>query len=296
MKTFSLLAITSVILFSTGCSSNGGKNNQDLTADVSDTIVSNIQQAKKIWNVLPSPIETAMLIKTAGSTYNEKLLNPLEKVSNYTTNKSMALNLGIYTTDLSFASLFEQTQTTINYMSSAKKLAEGLGILDAIDNNTIKKLEENINNKEVIMDIISETFMASSAFLKENDRTAVASVVLVGGWVEGLYIATQLVNVKKIDGNKLVDRIVEQKLSLDIVLKLLEENNKDQDVISVIADMKDLKTVFDKVTISTSEIKTEVDNKTNVTTLKSETKNVITPEVFSELSEKVKSIRNKYTL
>jgi len=237
-----------------------------------------------------------MLIKTAGSTYNEKLLNPLEKVSNYTTNKSMALNLGIYTTDLSFASLFEQTQTTINYMSSAKKLAEGLGILDAIDNNTIKKLEENINNKEVIMDIISETFMASSAFLKENDRTAVASVVLVGGWVEGLYIATQLVNVKKIDGNKLVDRIVEQKLSLDIVLKLLEENNKDQDVISVIADMKDLKTVFDKVTISTSEIKTEVDNKTNVTTLKSETKNVITPEVFSELSEKVKSIRNKYTL
>jgi len=65
-----------------------------------------------------------MLIKTAGATYNEKLLNPLSNLSNYTTSKSMALNLGIYTTDLSFASLFDQTQTAINYMQAAKKIGQ----------------------------------------------------------------------------------------------------------------------------------------------------------------------------
>jgi hypothetical protein len=67
-----------------------------------EDIFDDIDKAKKIFYSLPSPLETAMLIKSAGADYNEQLLNPLGNVEKYTTNKSMALNLGIYTTDLSF--------------------------------------------------------------------------------------------------------------------------------------------------------------------------------------------------
>lgn len=269
---------------------------QDVQVDVDEGVIENINQAKKIFYSLPSPLETAMLIKTAGATYNEKLLNPLNNASNYTTTKSMALNLGIYTTDLSFASLFDQTQTAINYMQIAKKMADGLGILDAIDNKTIQRLEENINNRDAIMDIISETFMSTSSFLKENDRTAVASIVLVGGWVEGLYLGTSLVEPTNLKNNKLVERIVDQKYSLDIVLKLLEENKDNPDVASVYVEMNELKKIFDKIEIKTSKIEALTDKTTNVTTLKSESKQMITPEVFKELKDKVKAIRSNFTL
>jgi hypothetical protein len=280
-----------------GCKScNKQAANQDVNVEVDQSVVDDINQAKKIFYSLPSPLETAMLIKTAGATYNEKLLNPLGSASSYTTNRSMALNLGIYTTDLSFASLFDQTQTSINYMQAAKKMADGLGILDAIDNNTIQKLEDNINNRDVIMDIISESFMASSSYLKENDRTAVASVVLVGGWVEGLYIATQLVDANNFKHTKLVERIVDQKLSFDIVLKLLNENKDNPDVASLIAEMNDLKKVFDKIDIKSSKIEAVTDAKTNVTTLKSQSKITISKETFIELTDKVKAIRNNFVL
>lgn len=281
-----------------GCSgcNNTKDGNQDVNVEVDDEILNDITQAKKIFYSLPSPLETALLIKTAGATYNERLLNPLSNVSSYTTNKSMALNLGIYTTDLSFASLFDQTQTSINYMQAAKKMADGLGILDAIDNNTIQKLEENINNRDVIMDIISETFMASSSFLKENDRTAVASIVLVGGWVEGLYIATQLVENSSSKNQKLIDRIIEQKFSLDIVIKLLDENKDNADIPSLIAEINELKKIFDKVEIKTSKIEAVENTKTNVTTLKSESKISCSPETFKEISEKVKAIRSNFIL
>jgi hypothetical protein len=292
-----LIIPASLIYFMSGCKScNKSASNQDVAVEVDEEIMEDVNQAKKIFYSLPSPLETAMLIKTAGATYNEKLLNPLSNVSNYTTNRSMALNLGIYTTDLSFASLFDQTQTSINYMQAAKKMADGLGILDAIDNNTIQKLEENVNNRDVIMDIISETFMASSSFLKENDRTAVASVVLVGGWVEGLYISTSLVDQANIKNNKLVERIVDQKLSFDIVLKLLDENKDNPDVASVIVQMNDLKKVFDKIEIKTSKIEAVTDEKTNVTTLKSESKSTISPQTFKELTDKVKAIRSSFVL
>ena len=296
-KLIGLLAISGLLVTLNSCKScNKGQNEQDVSVDVDESMMADINQAKKIFYSLPSPLETALLIKTAGANFNENLLNPTSNVSTYTTNKSMALNLGIYTTDLSFASLFDQTQISINYMQAAKKMADGLGILDAIDNNTIQKLEDNINNRDVIMDIISETFMASSSFLKENDRTAVASIVLVGGWVEGLYIATSLVDENNFKINKLVERIVDQKLSFDIVLKLLDENKHNPDVASLIVEMNELNKIFDKIEITTSKIEAVPNEKTNVTTLKSKSKINITVEVFRELTAKVKAIRSNFVL
>ena len=43
----------------------------------------------------------------AGARFDATLLNPVENKSNYTTSKSMALNLGIFVCDLSFASMYE---------------------------------------------------------------------------------------------------------------------------------------------------------------------------------------------
>ncbi len=286
------------VLFA-GCGSDKKKNGSD-EITLSETelgagLLDDINSAKQIFYSLPSPLETAMLIKSAGATYNEEFLNPVENTANYTTNRSMALNLGIYTTDLSFASLFDQTQTSIQYMNAAKQMADGLGILDAIDNNTIERLEENINNRDVIMDIISETFMSSSSFLTENERPALASIVLVGGWVEGLYIASSLVDENdQIKDNKLIGRIVDQKLSFDIVLKLLDESKDNTDVASILRDINDLKTTFDKITIKTSKIEVVPDEESNVTILRSKSKVNMTPAVFKELQEKVNVLRNKF--
>lgn len=293
----SLLIVSFFVLTSCkqGSSDSSGQLAID-SADLEQDIFEEITTAKQIFYTLPSPLESAMLIKTSGATFNEKLLNPITNTSKYTTNKSLALNLGIYTTDLSYASLFDQAQITLSYMDASKKMADGLGILDAIDKSTIDRLEENINNREVILDIISETFMSSTSFLKENDRQSLSSIVMVGGWVEGLYIATQLVGDKFEAGSQIVERIADQKLSLEMVLKLLESNKTNADVSGIIAEMNDLKTIYDKVIIKSSKIEPVLDETTKVTTLKSESSSNITEKVFIELRDKIQSIRNNYTL
>jgi hypothetical protein len=283
-----------------GCKSGGDKQAEpEVTVDMSEIdqdIFQDINEAKKIFYSLPSPLETALLIKSAGATYNADLLNPIENANNYSTQKSLALNLGIYTCNLSFASLYDQTQASINYMNAAKKMADGLGILDAIDETTIERLEENVNNRDVIMDIISETFMNSSSFLTENDRPAIAAMVLVGGWIEGLFIATQLVEQSTFEGNKLVDRIVDQKYSLDIVIKLMEENMDHPDIISLMEDINALKEIFDKIQVKTSQIEPVYDEETDVTTLKSSKESTLTPEIFADLTSTVQSIRTEFIL
>jgi len=253
-----------------------------------------LNTAKRIFYSLPSPLETAMLLKNAGAEYNEDLMNPTSNTSKYITSKSKALNLGIYSTDLSYASLFDQSQATLDYIGAAKEMADGLNILDAIDEATVNELEEQINNRDAIIDIISETLMNSSSFLKENDLEGTASVILVGGWIEGLYIATNLVDENNLDDNKLVERIVDQKLSLDIMINLLEASPEDQDAQAVMEDVRALKNIFDKITIDQGEVTAVEDPETNVTTLKSESSIKITSRVFSELKSKVIEIRSRY--
>jgi hypothetical protein len=257
-------------------------------------ILKDIKQAEKIFQALPSPIESAMLVKSAGGRFDESLLNPVGNVNTYVTNKSRALNLGAYTCDLSFASLYEQTQLIIDYMNAAKKMAEGLSILDAIDQETIDDLEENINNSEYIMDIVSETFLNSNSYLEDNGQPAVAAMVLVGGWIEGLYISTQLIDMNEFNGNKLVSRIIDQKLSIDILINLLAKSKGNPAVDELLTQVGKLKIVFDKIKLETSPVRTEYNQATNTTVLRSEVKTDMTPAVFKELAATVTEIRNSF--
>ena len=293
-----------LVLSISGCQSGQKKADkkeasiEDFMSD--DKIFDDIDKAKKIIYSLPSPLETAMIIKSAGAEYDQELLNSLSNIDKYTTNKAMALNLGIYTTDLSFASLFEQTQTSIDYMNAAKSMAEGLDITDVIDNDNMKKLENNLSNKDIVMDIISETFLNSSADLKESQRQDVAAIVLVGGWIEGLYIASELVGDKSIDNNKLVDRILEQKLSFNIVQRLLEDNKakasgeQNADVVDMITSLEPLQKAFDKVTVETSKPTVEGQNEAGVSQVASKTTVSVTPENFKVLQSEIEKLRTSF--
>jgi len=298
LKIYSAIVVTAVAIMS--CASDKGRDERvrvDADEVISDSnAVYGVQTAKQIFYSLPSPLGTALILKRSGAVYNEEILNPVENISRYNTNKSMALNLGIYSTDLSYASMFDQTQASIKYMSASKKVAEGLGILNAIDNSVIQRLEENVNNREVIMDIISETFLNTNSILEENDRVAVGAIILVGGWIEGLYIATSLIeDVHKAD-NELVERIIDQKLSLGTVINLLEQHKSNPDVKDVLIDIYALDKIYKDVQISVSEVESVSREGESVTTLRSKNVVSVSPDVFNNLKTKIKEIRTKYTM
>lgn len=291
-----LVVMSLFIMLCSGCRGSKKAEQEVIRVDMEDktAILEDIEKAERVFQALPSPLESAMLIKSSGAGFDQKLLNPVSNANNYVTSKSMALNLGIYTCDLSYASLYEQTQLLIDYMEAAKKMADGLGILRAIEQKNIDELEQNINNSEVIMKIVSETFMNSNSYLEENDQPATASMVLLGGWIEGLYLSTKLVNMNNFDGNKLVSRIIDQKLSIDILLNLLSGSKGNPAIDELISEVTKLKIVFDKIRLDTSPVRPVYDEASEATILRSEVKTDMTPEVFSELAALASEIRNSF--
>jgi hypothetical protein len=288
------LVFLSVLLAGTACTGDRAAHSAGIRVDIADEDLRDLFRAKQVFYALPSPLETAVMLKTAGAVYNEELLNPVGNVSRYMTTRSMALNLGIYTTNICYASLFDQAQTSLVYMDAARSLAASLGILDAIDDQTMKRLEENLTNQDVVMDIVSETFMNSTSFLQENNRDHLAAIMFIGGWVEGLYLALHLVNKDQQKNNDLLNRIIDSKLSFDIVMLLLNDYNDFHDVTEVRAEMDKVREIYDKIEIRTSRVNVINTPDDPVALISSQTIASIDGETLNHLKSTITGIRNRF--
>ncbi len=271
-----------------------GSREKEETVSPDEQTLEQIKSAEKVFNALPTPLEVAQLIKEAGAKFDATLLNPVENKSNYTTSKSMALNLGTYVCDLSFASMYDETSLLVNYLEAAEDMATGLGILDAIDETTIERLEQNINNRDVIMEIVSETFLNSQAYLEDDEQHAVAATIIAGGFVEGLYISTNMVDMKNFKGNKLVGTIADQKMSVDDLIRLLESYTDNTAIRELLGPIRELKTLFDKIERSTDPSSSQYDEKSGMTEITGAARSEVRQDTFLAIKDKVEEIRNIY--
>lgn len=244
----------------------------------------------KLFSV-PSPVQTALLIKELKIPFNESLLNPNENISNYSKMNSKALNLGIYGADLGYVTLYDQNAKAISYLSTVESLAKDLGISGAFDKSFLERFEANSDNEDSMLVILTDAFRKGDSFLKENERKNTSALILTGGWLESMHFATKLYQESK--ENKILMRIGEQKQSLETIIELLEKYNEDGESDNIIADFKALNESFQKINVSYKYVEpvTDVDNK--VTTIKNKMVIDLGDELTNEIIEKVSSIREK---
>ncbi len=289
MKKMNLAMVMVVCLMATSCNNDNSKSKLSKDIDVETNLTNDLNKAKQVFYALPSPIETAYLIQSTGVSYNVDLANSTEKADSYVTTMQKALNFGIYGADLSYASLFNQTQTTIQYMSTAKKLAEELGIMDFVQKDIVERVESNINERDSLMEIITDGFTTANEYLKDAGRAEVAALIVAGGWIEGLYISTSLAELTE-NNSRLIDLVIDQRLSLSILLKLLENYKDIDNVDTVYGWLNDLQVTYNRIKTMSSEIKSESvqDGKTNIS---SSTDVFINDVLFKAICQKTDSIR-----
>ena len=281
---------SSMAFVACGSSADDSGSNAVDTANA-DTKVRDVK-AQNVFYSIPSPIETTTLLKAAGAKYNSKILNPIENVSKYETVAAKALNLGVYGSDLSFTSIFDQTQESMLYLRCTNKLASGLGISGAFDETTTSRIESNMQNRDSLLAIISDSYWNADAYLKENGQPGVSALIVAGGWIEGLHIATQIAATTKNEG--IVTRIGEQKLSLDNLIALLESYKAENESIpALLTQFSELKKVFDAIPNTAEDTQITTDSTKGVSTISNGSSFKLTAEQLKQITDKCSQIRNK---
>lgn len=245
-------------LFLTGSCTNNDSNkqagNNHGQATLSEAYADSVAEPDSLKKSLPIfynmylSVEMSSLFKSVGVGYEPKYLNPANKSGDYILSSKKALNLGVYAVDLSYSKVFEQYDKAGKYLASMHQLSEEMGIPSEEFYNTTNRIEKNITNKDSLYKIANEIYTTTDNYLKKNDREGAASLIILGGWIEAMHIATAIVADGTMDP-VFLDRIAEQKHSLQDLIDLLENYSSNEAVASYLDQLKKLQTNFTELTI-----------------------------------------------
>lgn len=286
-----LIALSTLALITYSCGDDTPANEDDTTQEEVNPKQSQLMEIDgKVFSI-PSPIQTATLIKNSGTNYNKEMLNVPSNVTKYSTNFKKAINLGVYGADLGYVTLYEQTQDAISFLTAIKSIGDDLGVSSAFDMELVERFEKNIGNQDSILAMVSDAYKASDRYLKNSQQNDVGGLILAGGWIESLYFAT---NAAKMTNNKeIIKRIGEQKTTVSNLIKLLTPYYSKSDYTALVDSLIELDELFSKIEIVYTYVKPTVDAKNKTTTINSTTEVSITPEQLAAITDKVNKIRTE---
>ena len=217
----SILLAAFFLLSITACKNRPGKEGVSTvpgTEEVQDSKAEVIHEISEY--PLPTSFEVTKLLVEAGASYILNLCNPVDNVNRYISLKSKALNLGVYGADLSYATTYNQTQETMQYLDVSRELLADLEIEAGFNEDMVTSIERNLDNVDSLIIIISDSFFRTYNYLATNEQDDMSILVMAGSWIEALYITTQISVISK-DNSEIIDIIADQNSSLEKLLEVM---------------------------------------------------------------------------
>ncbi len=267
-----------LLLFGVISCNNDTDNNEEATQDTTavkndDNHMGGVDINTKF--KLPSPVELYMFLWDANAKFNKDVLNSIDKADKYLTTTSKAINLGIYSSDLAYCTVFGKNQETFTYFSTTKKIAEDLGLTEGFDEAIAQRLDKNINNSDSLFQITSDSYSDVTRFMESQGKSELLPLLVAGGWIESVYINVKSVGEFHTDKD-IAGILADQGVLLETLIEYFNSlEEKSDDVKNIISQFQDLQESFDKLYDNDEE-------------------EIITEEQFNELAGKIEKIRSSF--
>ncbi len=280
MRKLTLIVGASLMIW--GCSSNQQKQQNADSIASEDSLAQQADRAtdKEFDNVLesiPSPLEFSSLIQNSGAKFSETYLNKTENLGKYNSQYSKALNLGIYGADLGYINLYQKTYSSIDYLNTVFQLSTDLNIGEFFDFNTLKRLANNNKNLDSLVYITTKGFEKMHHHLKKTNNSQVSVLIMVGGWIEGLHLTSEIAKVNDGAASRALRLTVyDENVVLEDLLTLLSKFKSDPNITNLIASLENLKTTYASVSLSGKNKEQSIPAKE-----------------FNKIAEEIKAVREK---
>ena len=278
-----LSIIASVALFS--CHGNSNSATATTTAD---TLTKAPQKGTDMADqdsetyLLPSPLQIASIFKNSGLTYQPGVTAPFKDAAQFNSQFEQALNMGIFSADLSYCILNKQNDDAVKYLNIVKSLSDKLGFGSVFESNSfLKRFQANMNSTDSLASLIAELQMQTDTYLENNKQKYIGVIAFAGAWVESMNIGGTVYEKGK--SNSVSSRISEQMNILEGLEKLLKKYNaSDSHIAGLITDLNTIKAAYDEF----AEVKSYNPD--------SEQPINLTAEHVSQLGAMIKTLRSKF--
>lgn len=252
-----LMLFFAAIVVSCGGSSNETTDESQAFDEAKEDLKKSIEEV--VYNI-PDPAELPYLLEATGADFNASFVNSRANADKYkTTFDKAALNLGVYSGDIGYLSAYGQTQEALEYLQTAKELADYLGVVNALDEAVLSRFESNIDDRDSLETIINNAVEEVDQYLVSEQRNKVAALVTAGSFVEGLYLSTELVrtypkdllpeDTRNLILTPVIKIIFEQEDSIDELLRLLDTIPEDELLAKIKSGLRDLKANYEEISM-----------------------------------------------
>jgi hypothetical protein len=293
-----LLSIIMVVALAASCKPKETK--QEVFTPVFSTFkpdsINESEAAKKreIFYGLLTPIEICTLFERLNIPYEQASLNPIANSDQYLSSSKASINLGIYGVDLGYLKMFDLGQEMFNYMLTIRSLSNKLGIPENYLTDPIKRIEKDLGNSDSLILIMNTAYKQIEDHLRQNGRESTAGLMIMGGWVEAMYIATQLVYDETNPDPEVVERIAEQKYTLVSLLSYMKNYYDDPIVVYYTKKLLYLQKYFKTFEIYFRKGDLEIDNVKQVLR-SSGSEMTVTVETLNQIRDYVLKLRTEMT-
>ncbi len=228
-RTLRLSSILLVMSILTGCSSSSSKGKTYAELEEEKTI----HDIDQLLKDLPPPSLVPFTLKSIDAKFDKEHINSLGKFENYEGNADkMALNLGVYASDIIYLAAYGHEDECISYLETAHAIAEKLGDSTIYDQSHLDEFRRLIKNgdKKEISKLLAKLFMETSIKMEESHYLSIAGLALTGSFVEGLYQA--VITLETYDDSKESKKLLEP-----LVKIIIGEKNALRDIIQVLDDL-----------------------------------------------------------
>jgi hypothetical protein len=181
--------------------------------------------------------------------FSQNYLAKSIEANKQSTSFDKALKLGILGADLGYLNMYEKTGNSLDVLTSIRKLADDIKVGQFFDFESIKRLSQNKSNLDSLLFISIDSYSQIDTYLRENERGQLSALMIIGVWIEGQYLATQVVN--QFPDTMLRDRIGEQKIILnDLLLLISPYCNRDKEFAALCIDLQKIKDAYRDIRIT----------------------------------------------
>lgn len=228
----------------------GGEPNDVVVVEDTDTLEEDFDvdlfESPEIDYHLPSPLQVASIFKKSGLEYNSGVTNSPDNLGNYTEELSQLLNFGVYSADMAYCVLNEQSNDGRMYLGVISELAGEIGMEAVFANEDLMdRFDANIEDKDSIEILMIDIHERTEEYMEENEMQHTSAIHFAGAWTEGMYLGVyDYENNGQKDG--LGAQITEQMAILGNIIKGLKDPRNDGTELGwVITDLEEIQNTFD---------------------------------------------------
>jgi hypothetical protein len=239
-----------------------------------------------------TPVEVCEIFNRLGVSYDSNALNPVSNSDEYLSSSKAALNEGVYGVDFGYLKMFGVGQEMVKYMMTIRNMSNKLGIPDEYITQPIRQIQNDMSEPDTIILLMNKVYTRIENHLRESGRESTAGLMVMGGWIEAMYIATQIAYNPDKPDPEVVQKIAEQKYTLTSLLSFMKNYYDDPVVVYYTKKLKYLKHYFDSFEIYFREGDLEIDT-TKQVFLSSGSEMTITVGTLNKIRDYIAGLRNE---